>query len=46
MIQRIIALYMIVAGLLMMLAACTNLTDVLCPAGQCPNAPDGLGKDH
>jgi hypothetical protein len=37
----------IVVGLMLMLSACTNATDVLCPpAGHCPNAPDGLGKDH
>jgi hypothetical protein len=47
MIRRIIALYVIVVGLMLTLSACANLSDVLCrPAGQCPNAPDGIGKDH
>jgi hypothetical protein len=31
----------------LLLAPCTNLADVLCrPAGQCPNAPDGVNKAH
>jgi hypothetical protein len=47
MIRRVIALYVIVVGLMLTLSACTNLVDVLCPpAGQCPNAPDAIGKDH
>jgi hypothetical protein len=30
-----------------MLPACANLADVLCrPAGQCPDAPDGINKAH
>jgi len=34
-------------GLTLMLPACTDLADVLCrPAGQCPNAPDGINKTH
>ena len=44
---RVIGCYLIVFGLTLSLPACTDLADVLCrPAGQCPNAPDGINKAH
>jgi hypothetical protein len=47
MIRQIIVLYLFVVALILTLSDCTNMIDVLCPtAGQCPNAPDGIGKDH
>ena len=40
-------LYLIVLGLMLSLAACTDLAGVLCRlAGHCPSAPDGINKDH
>jgi hypothetical protein len=34
-------------ALTLMLPACTNLADALCrPAGQCPDAPDGINRNH
>jgi hypothetical protein len=45
--SRLIGLCLIVFGLTPSLPACTDLADVLCrPAGHCPNAPDGINKDH
>jgi hypothetical protein len=45
--MRVITLYLIVAASVLTYSACTDLSDVLCrPAGHCPNAPDGLNKDH
>jgi hypothetical protein len=36
-----------VVALVLVLSACTNLSDLLCrPAGHCPDAPDGVNKDH
>jgi hypothetical protein len=47
MIRGIIVPYLFVVALMLTLSTCTNMIDVLCPpAGQCPNAPDGIGKDH
>ena len=45
--RGVILLYAIATGLAVSLSTCANLTDVLCrPAGHCPNAPDGINKDH
>jgi hypothetical protein len=39
--------FLVAVGLLLAPGACTNLADVLCrPAGQCPDAPDGVNKAH
>jgi hypothetical protein len=45
--RSLIFFFVILAGLAGSLSTCANLQDVLCrPAGHCPDAPDGVNKDH